>query len=604
MPGLISDQVLDQIRQNTDIVEVIGAYFPLKRAGANFRALCPFHKEKTPSFNVHPQKQIWHCFGCGAGGDVFGFVMKYENLEFTAAVRRLAERASITIEFDERDAGPGRDQKQLLLTLHQQVAAFFHQNLLKDPAAQIARDYLSKRGLDSDTARAWGIGYAPDAWDGLLKWAVTRKFSVALLESAGLVVPREGGGYYDRFRGRVMFPICDDQGQVIAFSGRILRDDKQQAKYVNSPETPLFQKGRVLFALDKAKRAILDEKLAILCEGQVDTIACHRAGLTSVVAPQGTALTEQHARLLKRHTDAVVLMFDGDEAGQNAAVRNAAPAWDVGLDIRVALLPAGHDPDSFLREHGAAALRERLQSAPPFLDFLLDRLGRQFDARTERGKQQIAHQMVGWLCRVRDLILQAAYTQKTASRLELSEDVLRRVMKQHVDRQRRGETGPAEPAPAPEVTAAATAEDTLLQLMLADDRIIRQVQTALDLAWLPGTPAGELVRQVLRAVEQGTWTGPHALLNSAPEDDGARLVARLLIAPLPPEARRLAAVEDCLATLRRRWVEREWQRVQRQLRQPGLSPAQVARLQQEGLDLRRKLDHISPLSVRQNSTGQ
>ena len=206
---------------------------------------------------------------------------------------------SITIEYQDRDAAPRHNQKQALLALHQQVAAFFHQTLLKDPAAQPARNYLSRRGLDSATARAWQLGYAPDAWDGLLKWAATKKFPVPLLETAGLVVPREGGGHYDRFRGRLMFPIADDQGQVIAFSGRLLRDDQQQAKYVNSPETPIFHKGRVLFALDKAKRALLDEKLAIICEGQVDTIACHRAGLANVVAPQGTALTEQQARTLK-----------------------------------------------------------------------------------------------------------------------------------------------------------------------------------------------------------------------------------------------------------------------------------------------------------------
>ncbi len=603
MPGLIPDHVLDQVRQSNDIVEVIGAYFPLKRAGANFRALCPFHKEKTPSFNVHPAKQIWHCFGCGAGGDVFGFVMKYENLDFISAVRRLAERAGITLEYEERDTGPSRDQKQLLLNLHEAAAAFFHQTLLKDPSAQIARDYVARRRLSAETVRAWRIGYSPDAWDALIKWAAAKRYPITLLELAGLVVPREGGGYYDRFRGRLMFPICDEQGQVIAFSGRILTDDKQQAKYVNSPETPNFQKGRVLFALDKAKRAILDEKLAIVCEGQVDTIACHEAGLTHVVAPQGTALTEQHARVLKRHTDAVVLMFDGDEAGQNAAVRNAEPLWDMGLEIRVALLPEGHDPDSFLKKHGRDALLTILADAPGFLDFLLGRLARQHDPGSERGKQQIAQNMVGWLCRIRDPILQAAYAQKTAARLELPEDILRRAMKQHVDRHRRGEsTAEAESEPAP--ATAPTAEDTLLQLMLADDRLIDAVRAQLDLSWLTGAVAGELIRRVLDSFSRGEWAGANSLLNELGDEDASRLVSRLLMQKLPAEDRRAAAVTECLGALQRRWVEREWQRVQRRLRQPGLPPGEVTVLQQQVLDLRRKLDHIPPLSVRQHATGQ
>ncbi len=603
MAGFISEQVLDQIRQSNDIVEVIGSYFPLKRAGANFRALCPFHKEKTPSFNVHPAKQIWHCFGCGAGGDVFGFVMKYENLDFVSAVRRLAERAGITLALEEHDTGPSRDQKQLLLQLHEQATAFFHQAVMKDPAAQVARDYLTKRKLTPATVRAWRIGYSPDSWDTLINWAATKKFPVALLETAGLVVSREGGGYYDRFRGRLMFPICDEQGQVVGFSGRILSDDKQQAKYVNSPETPIFQKGRILFALDKAKRAILDEKLAIVCEGQVDTISCHEAGLTNVVAPQGTALTEQHARILKRHTDAVVLMFDADEAGQNAAVRNAEPLWEMGLEIRVALLPEGHDPDSYIKQNGGDALRQIIQNAPSFLDFLLGRLSRQFDARTERGKQQIAQQMVAWLCRIRDPILQAAYAQKTTARLELPEEILRRAMKQHLDRQRHGTDPDVEAASTPAAFATLTAEETLLQLMFTDERLIRQVGEQLDLAWLPGTTAGELIRRVLERSASGKWSGVASLLNEGADDEASRLVARLLLQKPPPEARQACAVADCLISLQRRWIEREWQQLQRRLQQPGVPPAQLAALQRQVLDLRRKLDHIPPLSVRQNTTG-
>ena len=427
MSGLISEPVLEQIRQNNDVVEVIGSYFPLKHAGANFRALCPFHKEKTPSFNVNPQKQIWHCFGCGAGGDVFTFVMKYESLDFITAVRRLAERAGIKLEYEERAGEPERNQKDSLLKLHELAANFFHHNLMKEPSATVAREYLKKRRITSETAKKWRLGYSPDSWDGLIRYAAAKKFSAELLGAAGLALQRESGdGFYDRFRGRLMFPIGDEQGRTVGFSGRILTDEKDQPKYVNSPETAIFQKGRILFALDKAKRAIIDEKYAIVCEGQVDTISCHEAGVENVVAPQGTALTEHHARLLKRYAEEVVLIFDADTAGQNAIVRSADPLWDAGVVIRVAVLPKGHDPDSFVKAFGGEKLKALVTQAPSFFAYLLDRLCQQHDPRSERGKLQIGRQMAEWLARIPTPILLATYAQQTAKRLDIGEDALRK----------------------------------------------------------------------------------------------------------------------------------------------------------------------------------
>jgi DNA primase len=428
--AIIPEHILDQVRQANDIVEVINGYFPLKRRGANFLALCPFHKEKTPSFNVHPGKQIYHCFGCGAGGDVFGFVMKYENLPFMDAVRRLAERGGVHLEVTQAPGTPTRDEKDALFKLHEAVTLFFHHNLLTEKSAEPGRAYLKKRQIPVEVIKRWRLGYAPDAWDGLIQWARGKGFKLGLLADAGLVVPREGSdGFYDRFRGRMMIPIADDQGRVVAFSGRILTDAKDQPKYVNSPETAIFQKGRILFALDRARQAIQDAQHVIVCEGQLDTIACHEAGFSNVVAPQGTAFTEQHARMLKRFTDEVVLMFDGDEAGQNAAVRNAEPLWELGVIVRVALLPGKHDPDSFLKEEGAEKLRALLGGAPSFFDFLLDRLSRQHDARTDRGKRQIAEEMVPWLCRLRDPIQQARFAEMTAKRLGVREEAVRQAMR-------------------------------------------------------------------------------------------------------------------------------------------------------------------------------
>jgi len=600
VPGLIPEPVLEQIRQNNDVVEVIGSYFPLKRAGANFRALCPFHKEKTPSFNVNPSKQIWHCFGCGEGGNVFSFVMKYENVDFLTAVRRLAERAGIKLEYEERAGDPGRDQKDQLLVLHEVAANFFHHNLMKEPSAAVAREYLKNRGITAETAKKWRLGYSPDAWDGLIQHAATKKLAAELLAAGGLALQRDrGDGFYDRFRGRLMFPICDEQGRAVGFSGRILTDAKDQPKYVNSPETPIFQKGRILFALDKAKRAILDEKYAIVCEGQVDTISCHEAGVENVVAPQGTALTEQHARILKRYAEEVVLMFDADAAGQNAIVRSAGPLWDAGVVIRVAVLPPRHDPDSYVKAFGGEKLKELVTKAPSFFLYLLDRLSQQHDPRTERGKLQIARQMAEWLARIPTPILLATYAQQTARRLDIGEDVLRKEVTK-LTGSRRDRTGIA--GGDDELNDAADideerprglpAEEMLLRTMLADERIIEIAAERLDLAWLSNSLAGQTIQDALRLYNGRNWNGPNSLLNQPQSDQTSRLVSELLLnqeSVKQPEA----AAADCLATLEQRWMKQRLGELRRQLQQPGLSAADSAPLHQQLLDLDSRLRHIA-----------
>ncbi|HEX4645868.1 MAG TPA: DNA primase, partial [Verrucomicrobiae bacterium] len=354
MAGFISPATLEQIRAASDIVDVIGSYIPLKRAGANFTALCPFHREKTPSFNVNPQRQIFHCFGCHKGGDVFTFVKEYESLDFVEAVKRLADRAKIPLEY-EQGAG-GQETKHLkdtLLQIHEQIAQRWHNCLLNEAAGQVARDYLAKRGVSAEAIKLFRLGAAPDAWDDTVNWARSKDHDIATVEKSGLVIRKEEtGNYYDRFRGRLMFPICDEQGRVIGFSGRVLSGDEKTAKYVNSPETPIFTKSKVFFGLDKSKRAILDAGFAIICEGQLDLIACFMGGVQNIIAPQGTAFTDQHARILKRYADEAVLCFDSDEAGQNAIVRSLDHLLASGLAVRVAVVPAPHDPDSFIKANG------------------------------------------------------------------------------------------------------------------------------------------------------------------------------------------------------------------------------------------------------------
>src|SRR5881296_3862007 len=276
MPGLFSTATLEQIRAASDIVDVIGSYLPLKRAGANFVTLCPFHKEKTASFNVNPHRQIFHCFGCNKGGNVFTFVQEYENVSFPEAVHRLAERARIPLEFaKEPGAQKQRFLKETLLQIHEQITHRWQTALAQETAGQTARDYLKQRGVSDEAVKLFRLGYAPDAWDDTVNWARSKGHDLAVVEKAGLILRKEESDrYYDRFRGRLIFPICDEQGRVVGFSGRVLDSDEKTAKYVNSPETPIFTKGKVFFGLDKSKRAILEEDEAILCEGQLDLIAC------------------------------------------------------------------------------------------------------------------------------------------------------------------------------------------------------------------------------------------------------------------------------------------------------------------------------------------
>src|SRR5580704_5316639 len=414
--AVFSQATLERIRAASDIVDIIGSYLPLKRAGANFTALCPFHKEKSPSFNVNPGKQIFHCFGCHKGGDVFAFVEEYENIGFMDAVRRLAERGKIPLEFENTPgAQESRHLKDQLLDIHEQLTQRWQNCLASEAAGQVARDYLAKRGVSAEGIKLFRIGAAPEDWTDTVNWARSKNFDLATVEKGGLIIKKEEtGNYYDRFRGRLMFPICDEQGRGIGFSGRVLSGDEKTAKYVNSPETAIFTKSKVFFGLDKSKRALLDAQSAIVCEGQLDLVACFMAGVQNVVAPQGTALTDQHARILKRYVDEVILCFDSDEAGQNAAVRSLDHLLASGLAVRVAVVPAPHDPDSFIKNFGGEKFRELVQKAEGFFDYYLKRLCTQNDVVTDKGRLAVLRGMGEAVHKTGSAVLIDKYAQKTA----------------------------------------------------------------------------------------------------------------------------------------------------------------------------------------------
>jgi len=419
MAGIISKAVLEDIRFRCDIVDVIDSYITLPRKGTMVKALCPFHKEKSPSFTVNRQRQIFHCFGCGVGGDVFKFVMLYEHADFPTAIKILAEKAGIQIEFEKGSQASG--DKEILLAIHEEITAAYHKQLLQNPDAQPARDYLKKRQITREVAEDFMIGYAPEGWDFTSNWARTKNYPAAKLELAGLVVKRteEGGPHaaYDRFRGRIMFPIRNEQGRIVGFSGRTLLQDPKAAKYVNSPETPIFRKSHILYALDRARREIVETREAIVCEGQIDVIRCHQAGFKTAVAAQGTAFTEDHARMLKRYADGVVLVFDSDSAGRNASLKAAIIFMKAGLAVRVASLPQGEDPDSLILKQGREAFAEALAKAVPAIDFQMNLLLSQEDIRTEIGMMKVSRDLLATISQSPNAVQRDVLVQTVARRL-------------------------------------------------------------------------------------------------------------------------------------------------------------------------------------------
>ena len=459
----------ERIREANDIVEVIHEYVPLQRAGTNFVALCPFHQEKTPSFHVHPAKQIFYCFGCRKGGDVFAFVQEYEKLSFPETLRRLAERAKIPISEESRfgSRGQGRD-KERLYKIHEELAARWHRLLRSEAQGQEGRQYIKSRGISEDATVAFRLGFAPGEWDDVLRWGKEQGYGGDLLEKAGLVCRKEDTERrYDRFRRRLMFPITDIQGRVIGFSGRLVDSaDSAVAKYVNSPETAIFKKGKVLYGLDKARAAALEAKSMILCEGQLDVIACHANGIRNVVAPQGTALTTDHARILKRYVSEAVLCFDSDNAGQNAVRRSANDLLRFELAVRAAALPSPHDPDSFLREKSVTAFREIVKRAPGYFDYLLESLCRAHNAQSDWGRNAILRDMGLAVNQTGNAATVDTYAQKTSLRLGVSQDAVRIEFSKAVSRPSR-ETEAREET-IPQVDRPTADEFWLLKIILGD----------------------------------------------------------------------------------------------------------------------------------------
>lgn len=580
--GLISEETIQRVAEANDIVEVIGSYFPLKRAGTSFRALCPFHREKSPSFHVNPSRQNFHCFGCGAGGGVLRFVMDYEHVDFPTAVKRLAQRAGIPIieEAGNADDDRKRGLRQRLLGLHAEAADWFHRNLLKSPDASPARDYLKGRGITVDIARSWQLGYAPDSWDALLDFLRDRKFTIEEISQSGLASSRdEGGDLYSRFRGRVMFPIRNDYGEVVAFSGRVLDPNAKTAKYVNSPETPLFTKGKVLYGLDKTKRDLIEKNAAIVCEGQLDLISAFEAGVRHVIAPQGTAFTSDQARLLRRFVETVLLCFDSDNAGQQAVARSLPALLGQGLAVRVVELPAGEDPDSMIRERGAEAFLEAVAGAKDFFKHSTERARRDGKLENPAGVAKFVHEMAPLVSLIPDAPLKDSVIGILSTDLALPQTTIRKTLKS---------PSPSESNENKEETEAgriplSSSMTILCRLALMSSSVrdwLKLQQGASEFE-----PGGRLLEQIANATfpdnDPAALAGFFATLDKAAETTLSSIDTRRCLPPDPLERAR-----ETWQSFIAQKLNDELLSVQTLLARPGLAPDERVKIQKQILDLK------------------
>lgn len=421
VPGYL----IDQIRQSNNIVEVISEYLPLKKVGSNFKALCPFHQEKTPSFIVSPQKGIFHCFGCGEGGNVFNFLMKHEKISFIEAVERLAARAGISLpkdKADQEEASRISQERKSLLEINRYATNFFQQCLKSSNSAEKAREYLKKRGLNEEIINKFELGYAPGS-GGLLESAINKGYSKALLEKAGLITFSEKrNGYCDLFFERIIFPIYDVQSRVIGFGGRVLGE--RLPKYLNSPETAIFNKGKTLYALNLAKESIQKKNQVIILEGYTDVLTCHQFGIENTVATLGTALTSDHISIISRYAEQVVIVYDADTAGVKATLRGLDLLIDSGLKVRVVALPQGTDPDDFLRHHGVEKFQREISQSLSLIDYRIKVVSQTTDLNSSEGKVTLVEEVLPTIARIKNLIEQKEEIKKISRLISIDEETL------------------------------------------------------------------------------------------------------------------------------------------------------------------------------------
>ncbi len=544
MAGLIPENILDDILARVNIVEVISGYIPLKRAGRNFKACCPFHHEKTASFVVSPERQIYNCFGCGESGNAFKFLMRYERMDFPEAVETLAHKAGVNLPQNLPADSKGQSLVTELFKINELAAQFYSSNL-NSPQGSASKDYLLKRGILPETITALKIGFALDRWDSLINHLRGKGFSLDILERAGLVVSRDGGGYYDRFRNRIIFPIFDIKNRVLGFGARVL--DNSLPKYINSPETLVYTKGKNLYGLNLAKDSIKENDFVGVVEGYMDFILPYQGGVKNIVASQGTALTVEQVRLLKRYTNNVVMIYDADSAGELATLRSLDIFVEEEVNVKVASLPKGFDPDSFVRKNGIEGFCKEIKGAWNLFDYKLKVLKSRYDIKDIANKAKVSSLMFETINKFKNAILKAEYLKKLSFELGVKEEALLEEAKKgdktklatalQTDTKKRG-------------LNISPTEKLLMSLMLEENSLINRIRANFDPQDFKDERISRIVSVMFSLIEQGKEVRPQSLINHL-EDDISQLISE---SDFLPEGMSLEhkekLVDDCLKRLK------------------------------------------------------
>ena len=584
--ALIPESIIAEVIQRSNIVEVINSYVPLKKSGNDsWKACCPFHQEKTPSFHVSESKQLYYCFGCQKGGDVVKFMREYLNLDYIEAIRQLAQRYGIHIPEnvspeEEQIYRRKRSEAGRLYDLHEALAGFYRRELLNNPNSPVA-EYFAGRAIPAEYAEKFRIGAAPDSWDAGINFLKQSGFTEQEIVTAGVAIEKSPGGrIYDRFRNRLVFSITDENNRVIGFSARIIVKDDNAPKYVNSPETPIFHKGSILYGLAQARDSIRRNKFAIVCEGQLDTIALHRAGLDMAVAPQGLAFRSEQAELLKRYTDKLYLCFDSDAAGQQGTLRVLEFLLPMNFEIYSFNIAGGKDPDEIMRTQGADVLHAALKNALPLTRVIINGLQKSFDISTPNGKVAAAEQAVKLLGSVPNPMLREAYFEEIASTLRLP---VNRLFEYYRKQKNTASYSNAAPEQAPQYNTVEAAqyndmrpenvrhaEASLLLLALHSPDGPRLIAEKLDEDLLSDAPAARIIKELMNMALNGEWFSGSELLNHLPDDLAQTPgVVKLLMADESnlTNAQIQQILDDCPAELRKEYLQRKRQELLYELRE-------------------------------------
>jgi DNA primase len=522
LSNFIAEGKINEIKERVDILDIISGYLSLKKAGGNYKALCPFHSEKTPSFIVNPEKGIYHCFGCGKGGNVFSFFMEMEGLSFPEAIRSLARKYGIFLPQNSALESKDIKEKNYLYEINKLAKEFYTYSLLNSKKGGIAREYLKSRGLSSETILKFQIGFAPYGWDNLFNFLKSKKIGLDFAEKTGLIILNKEGKYYDRFRKRIIFPIFDLQDRVIAFGGRIIDKDEKNAKYINSPETIIYSKGKSLYGLNFAKNHIIREDQVIMVEGNFDLLSLVEYGIDNIVAPLGTALQKEQIELLKRYTQNFIVIFDGDKAGKKAALNSLEIFLSEGLDPKIMVLPNGYDPDSLIKEIEKEGFVEKIRSSEPLIEFFLKSLIENENITQVSGKVKVIEKAIPFLKRIRNQLTRNLYIQDLAQKLNIKEEFIIQRLKSEsrhlslindLNRKDRFKTP----------------EEFLLKLILKNPEILPNLINYLVLDDFSDEKMQKLLQMILKRSGEKTSLEPAVIINFIEDDELKNFVAEAIL---------------------------------------------------------------------------